>query len=99
MNEDNESYEDGYEKGFNDGQNDGHVDGYREGFRDGIEEGEKVGAKATTMEMEEQMDRVTTSFRHKVETLNAQVQDLRMELFELRKEHAATTRIISKSTE
>lgn len=94
----NEDYNEGYERGYDEGTNDGTRDGYKDGFSDGYDAAEAGVTDNLNREHAEHIDRLVDTFGNKIDVLNAQIYELRKEIFELRIAHAATTRSVQERT-
>lgn len=90
----NEDYDGGYRSGYDDGINEGFQRGYKEGFSDGYDAAEESVKNNLEREHSEHIDRLTDTFGNKIDVLNAQIYELRKEIFELRIAHATTTRTL-----
>lgn len=93
-----DDYNDGYEVGYNAGKIDGTTEGYNVGFTDGYDKAEVATREESEFRHGEHLGSITDAFTSKIEVLNSQISDLKKEIFELRIEHAATTRTLSKRT-
>jgi flagellar biosynthesis/type III secretory pathway protein FliH len=93
--EDDNSYQDGYDVGFIDG----NKDGYNIGYAEGLEEAEERTTSVLNSEWEDRTERLRELFHERLTELNSQIRTHQQQIFELRKAHATTTRVVSESTE
>lgn len=96
-------YDQGYDAGIADGWENGYSDGMRsgreEGFSEGADEGYEKGEKETTQRFEIEIDNLKYAYASKIKHLHAKILELQDEIYNIRKDNAATTRTLRKSIE
>lgn len=88
-----------YNDEYEDGVKSGYEDGYRIGHDEGFDAGYTEARNVTTKEFEEDIERMQRHYSARIRDMNDRIGLLLQEIYDLRKEHATTTRSLPKSTE
>lgn len=100
-NEYSTGFDDGKDYGFNVGYESGYDDGRSETlgtFNDLLEEQKDSIEKEVEDRMEREFETVRYNFQTALEKMNSEIIELKRTIYDLRKEHATTSKTISTNT-